>query len=127
MTSRGATIESALLLNTITTRRIGLPKTVAICYAAALRKMRHYLRTGFGISQEYLQGDELSNPGGLVQGNECVCVSWHSHMLTLEKAYEQEMGHRVTYNNPDNTRSFCQWLVGFVDNNLIMLKLENLG
>ena len=114
-------------LNTITTRRIGLPKSVAICHAATLRKMRHYLRTGFGISEEYLQGDKTSNPGGLGQGNGGACVSWHSHMLTLEKAYERETGHSVTYNNPDNTRTFCQWLVGFVDDNSIMLKLENLG
>ena len=43
-------------LKTLTTRRIGLPKTVAVCHAAALRKMRHYLRTGFGISEKYLEG-----------------------------------------------------------------------
>ena len=48
-------------------------------------------------------------------------------MLTLEKSYEKETGHNVTYNNPDNTRQLCQWLVGFVDDNSIMLKLENLG
>ena len=48
-------------------------------------------------------------------------------MLTLEKAYKKEKGYSVAYNNPDNTHKFCQGLVGFVDNNSIMLKLENLG
>lgn len=51
-------------LNTITTMQIGLPESMAICHAAALRKMRHYLRTGFGISEEYLQGNEMYNPRG---------------------------------------------------------------
>ena len=37
-------------VNTITTRRMGLPKSVALCHASALKKLRHHIRTGFGIS-----------------------------------------------------------------------------
>jgi len=37
-------------LNTITTRRIGLSKEEAICHAATLRKMRHFIQTSFGVS-----------------------------------------------------------------------------
>ena len=42
-------------VNTITTRRMGLPKNIAVCHAATLRNMRHYIRTGFGISDRYIQ------------------------------------------------------------------------
>ena len=41
-------------LNTITTRLIGLSKEDAICHAAALRKLRHFIRTSFWVSIEYL-------------------------------------------------------------------------
>ena len=54
-------------------------------------------------------------------------ASFHSHILPLEKSYESETGHKIEYTNPDATRISCRWLVGFVDDNSIMLKLENLG
>ena len=56
-------------VNTITTRRMGLPKNFAVCNAATLRKMKHFIRTGFGISQGHLQWDEENNAGGLRQDN----------------------------------------------------------
>ena len=48
-------------------------------------------------------------------------------MLVLEAVYEKLTDNKVEYSNPDQTRTFCQWLVGFVDNNSMLLKLENLG
>ena len=48
-------------------------------------------------------------------------------MLPLEKAYEYETGHGVAYTNPDSSRKFFQWLVSYVDDNTILVKLENLG
>ena len=114
-------------LNTVTTRRMGCPKNVAVCQAATLRNMKHHIRTSFGISEEFLQWSKKVNPGGLGQGNGGAGVGWHSHMLVLEKAYEMTTGHKVHFENPDSTREFCQWLVGFVDDNSLLLKLENLG
>ena len=94
-------------LNTVTTRRMGLPKNVAICHATTLRKMKHQLRTGFGISKEFFQWCDDSNPGGLGQGNGGMCVSCHSYMLVFEKAYKKGTGDKVEYSNPDATRTFC--------------------
>jgi hypothetical protein len=51
-------------LNTVTTRRMGLPKTVAVCHTKTLRLMKHYIRTGYGISKECLQWDESCNSEG---------------------------------------------------------------
>ena len=45
-------------LNTVTTRRMGLPKNVAVCHAKTLRLMKHHIMTGYGISKECLQWDE---------------------------------------------------------------------
>lgn len=39
-------------LNTITTRRMGLPKGHAVCHAKVLQLMKHRIRTGFGISSD---------------------------------------------------------------------------
>jgi hypothetical protein len=48
-------------------------------------------------------------------------------MLILEGAYESITDQTVAYTNPDDTRKFRQWLVGFVDDNSILFKMENLG
>ena len=114
-------------LKTITTMRIGLTKVEALCHAKALRKMRHFLRTGFGFSLEFLLWSLFNNPVGLGQGNGGGPTSFHSLMVSLEKAYESETGHWVDYTNPDPSRQFFQWLIGYVDDNTILLKLENLG
>ena len=114
-------------VNIVATRRMVLSKSVAVCHAASLRKMKHLIRTGFGISEEHLQWNEENDAGGLGQGNGGASVSCHSHMLPLETSYEAKTGQGVEYTNPGNTIHFFQWLVGFVDDNSIILKLENLG
>ena len=48
-------------------------------------------------------------------------------MLTLEQAYAAEKGQTVDYSKPDSTRLFSQWLIGFVDDNTLLMKLYNLG
>ena len=48
-------------------------------------------------------------------------------MIPLEMADKNEIGNKVEYTNPGKTRMFCQWLVGIIDDNSIMLKLEILG
>ena len=65
-------------LNTVSTRRIGLPKQVTFCHAKTLRKMKHHIRTNFGISKDTIQWDQKSNPGGLGKYNGGSYVSWHS-------------------------------------------------
>lgn len=58
------------------------------------------------MSEEYKQCNKEYNSGGLRQGNGRGCGSWHSNILPLEKAYKTMTGHRVEYNNPDDTRNF---------------------
>ena len=47
-------------------------------------------------------------------------------MLPLEKAYEQETDHEVEYTNPDSSRRLVQWLISYVDENTMLIKLEHL-
>ena len=112
-------------LNTITTRRIGLPKGPAVCHALALRLMKHFIRTGYGISELYILWSLTQNLGGLGQGNGAGPISWHSHMLPLIKAYEDMVGDAVTFVSPDKTRNFKKWLIGYVDDNTIFAKMND--
>ena len=52
-------------LNTVITRGMRVPKNVAICMAATIRRMKRHIRTGFGISANTLQWDKHNNTGGL--------------------------------------------------------------
>ena len=58
-----------------------------------------YLKDIYNGTKTTMQEDWDKETGG-------ASVSWHSHMLPLEKAYEMETGHGVEYSNPDNTRNF---------------------
>ena len=48
-------------------------------------------------------------------------------MLPLEQAYSKEAGQQVNFSNPDSIRKFSQWLIGLVDDNTLLIKLQNLG
>lgn len=67
----------------------------------------------------------FQNLGGLGQGNGAGPSSWHSHCLVLVKAYEIMTNERVTFQNPQSRRKFIQWLVGYVDDNTLLTKLES--
>ena len=106
---------------------MGLPRNVAAYHERTLREMQHHVRTSFGISEDTLKWCKKSNPGGLGRGNGGGCVNWYNHMLVLENAYEKATSNTVEYRNPDSSRRFRQWLVGFVDDNFLLLKLKKLG
>lgn len=110
--------------NTITTRRIGLPKGPAVCHAMALRLMKHYIRTGYGISELYILWSITQNLGGIGQGNGAGPISRHTHMLPLIEAYEELVGESVKITNPDQTVMFEKWLIGYVDDNSIFASID---
>ena len=76
------------VLNTITARRMGCPKGVAVCHAAAVRQMRHKVRTAAGLSEGDITWDERVNHGGIGQGNRAGPQSYHSQLLPQLEAYE---------------------------------------
>ena len=48
-------------------------------------------------------------------------------MLVLDSVYTKETGQGAEYYKPDSSLRFFQLQVGFVDDNPILIKLENLG
>ena len=104
---------------------MGLPRGPAVCHAMALRLMKHFIQTGHGISDIYILWSLLQNLGGLGQGNGVVPPSWHSHMLPLIKAYESLSDEKISFSNPDRTKTFKKWLVGYVDDNTIFASISD--
>ena len=76
-----------LNLNTITTRRLGVPKEVAISHAKTITGMEHRIRTAFGDSEGTISPSTLL--GGSGQGSRGSPSACHSQLLpmlaTLEK------------------------------------------
>ena len=73
-------------LNTITMRRLGCPKSVAVCQAATLRTMQHALRTSLGVSKESILWDPDSYLGGIGQDSGGGPLSWHSQGIEIYTA-----------------------------------------
>ena len=112
-------------LNTITLRRMGCPRGVAICQAETLRKMKHAIKTTYGITCETISADGDNKLGGIGQGSGEGPVSWHSQMLALIDSYEELIPHRAFFTSPDKTLKITQWLVGFVDDNTIVFTIKD--
>ena len=68
---------------------MGCPRGVAICQAETLRKMKHAIKTTYGITCETISADKDNKLGGIGQGSGEGPVSWHSQMLVLIDSYEE--------------------------------------
>lgn len=111
-------------LNTITTRRMGLPKGHTVSHARVLRGMKHQIRTGFGISEESIEWDPTQNIGGLGQGNGSGPPSWHSHCLPLESSYKSMTDNKIEFTTASGLLKLKQWLVGYVDDNTLLAQIK---
>ena len=109
----------------MTTRRMGCPAVAAVCHSQTVRLMKHKVRTTYGILESSITWDSLINPGGIGQGNGAGPQSYHGHLLIKIMAYEALKNHDMSFKNPDGTSETFQWLVGFVDNNTILLMLRD--
>ena len=69
----------------------------------------------------------MNNQEGIGPRNGGGSIILHSYMLPLEREFEQETVNGVEYTNPDSTQRFFQWLVGYVDDSSILIKLEHMG
>ena len=87
--------------------------------------MWHKVRTAAGILEGAIKWDEVVNHGGIGQGNGAGPQSYHSQLLPQVEAYEAMTDQGLRFSNPDGTLNFFQWLIGFVDDNTILLMLKD--
>ena len=112
-------------LNTITTRRMGCPAEMAVCHARTVRLMKHRVRTAAGLSVDSITWSKEVDPGGVGQGNGAGPQSYHGQLLPQVLAYEQIANQGVAFVNPQGTKTFYQWLIGYVDDNSILLMVRD--
>ena len=58
-------------------KRLGVPEPAVHCMLESIRNMKHYIRTGFGISTMKISSEGYLTPyQGALQGNEAAPTSW---------------------------------------------------
>lgn len=76
-------------------QRLGMPIEPITCIITTIQEMEHYIRTGFGDSDQTMTGDPNIPFQGILQGNGCGPVLW----LAVSTPLLDMMRHRdMEYN-----------------------------
>ena len=108
---------------------MGLPKKSAMRHATSLRKMEHTICTGFVISKNSINWGNRSNleerdrTKMLRRGGD----SCKNRMILIWVTNVKATGQKVDCSDPNSTLKIKKWLIGFVDDNTFLIKLDDLG
>ena len=86
--------------------------------------MKHFIKTVNGISKEFIQASESAPLSGCGQGNGGGPISWHAHMEPLIQAYAKD-NRGFSFQDSAHLISFLQWVVGYVDDNSLILTFRD--
>jgi hypothetical protein len=101
----------------------GMSQQAASCQAEILHNMKHYVKTTKGISEKFIQRNNLTLLEGNGQGNAASVPGWHGHNELLYKVYRQLI-HGSKIISPDGGVDFEQWLSSFIDDNKMLLSFN---
>lgn len=76
-------------LQTITTRRLGIPRTTALFFARFWRFCHHHVRTKHGISKDSYTGTGSHTLFGIGQGNGAGPAFWLSNLIIMFKVLDK--------------------------------------
>ena len=102
-------------LANLASRKYGMAKQVCIVQARTLEQAKYYLKTKFGISEEYAQHTQQCPWFGTGQGSGNSPFYWLLISSTLYDVYCSKTTGGATYNSPDKTLTVKLHLLGFVD------------
>ena len=102
-------------LANLASRKYGMDKRVCIVQARTLEQAKYYLKTKFGISDEYAQHTQLCPWFGTGQGSGNSPFYWLLISSTLYDVYCSKTTGGATYTSPDTTLTVKIHLLGFVD------------
>ena len=122
----------------IALRRIGCPSSIVKTHTEAQRKMRHYIKTGTGVSTGYITFSMvmkslivggiiilLQGPiGGVGQGGGGSPIIWLAILLMLIEAYKKT-NEGVQIKNPITGDVVKYWIISYVDDNTILRCFNN--
>ena len=86
--------------------------------------MRHFIKTANGISTDFIQASDSLPLSGCGQGNGGGPISWHAHMEPLIIAYAKD-SRGFSFKDPGHLLHFLQWVVGYVDDNSLILTFRD--
>ena len=104
-------------------RRQGSPKDLVQCQCTNLRQMKHYIKTGRGVSKdpiEALPGHSLEGSG---QGAGSSVGNWQGHNDPMIKTFEQ-LCQSCTLASPSGVDTLIQWMLSFIDDNKLTMNFE---
>ena len=82
--------------------------------------MKHFIKTKYGISNEFIQTSTTLIFVGSEQGNGDGPILCHSRMESLSIAYAKG-DHGFNFKDPTEEHKFLQWIVRYVENNSKLL------
>ena len=122
-------------------RRIGCPKSVAQAHTLTQRKMKHYVKTGYGTSTGYIKFDEaikfilsqegvltiiialLGPIGGVGQGGGASPIIWLAVLLIMMEAY-RKTNKGISVIDRITGLILLFWILSYVDDNSIIRGFE---
>ena len=107
-------------------RRQGSPKDLVRTQCNTLMSTKHYIKTGLGVSKEFIQRTKESQPQGSGQGGGASVGNWQSHNDPMILAF-QDLCQPCTMTTPHQATKLSQWMVSFVDDNKILMNFQPLA
>lgn len=90
-------------LNTITSRREGLPAPTAVTHAMTIRNMKHRTRISSGLSEKYIQSTPDEPLEGLGQGNGAGPKGFLTQDTVVGNTYYELTNAGISITNPTST------------------------
>ena len=101
-------------------RRQGSPKDLVRTQCNTLMQTKHFIKTGLGVSSDFIETTPTSQPQGSGQGGGASVGNWQSHNDPMILAF-QDLCQACTMTMPNLTKQMRQWMVSFVDDNKILM------
>lgn len=122
----------------IALRRLGCPKNVVRTHTCAQQKMKHYVKTGSGVSKGYIQYSKthhiemalgvillLIGPiGGVGQGGGASPIIWLAIVLMMLQVYKKSQEGIDIINRVTET-IVKYWIISYVDDTTIVRGFKN--
>ena len=101
-------------LQTVTTRRLGIPRTTALFFARFWRYCNHHVRTKHGTSKESYNATDNENLFGIGQGNGAGPAFWLSNLIIMFTVLDK-LCKGMRFSSPFQDVSHVSTGLGYVD------------
>ena len=101
-------------LQSIFSRRLGIPSRTANFFAKLWYGCKHYVRTKFGVSEDFFVGTFAAVLYGIGQGNGAGPAFWLSHLVVMFCVLDT-LSHGIQFRSPSGKTTHKSPGMGFVD------------